>query len=113
MYGVAGETMRWFQSYLADKHQLVYLGGYVPNMALMKHGVPQGRILGPLFNPRIMTYSNDFTTCHKGTGRRCKRVCSAFSLERISFSKNLVYLAYAEFLSFNQIFSFFRNSKIS
>ena len=49
VYGVASETMKWFQSYLADRHQLVYLGGCVSDVALMKHGVPQGRILGPLF----------------------------------------------------------------
>ena len=48
-YGLAGETMRWFQSYLADRHQLAYLGGCVSEMGLMKHGVPQGSILGPLF----------------------------------------------------------------
>ena len=24
VYGVAGETMKWFQSYLADRHQLVF-----------------------------------------------------------------------------------------
>ena len=53
MYGVAGETMRWFQSYLADRHQLVYLGGYVSNMALMKHGVPQGSILGLCLTPGL------------------------------------------------------------
>ena len=42
--------MKWFQSYLADRHQLVYLGDCIsPEMALMKHGVPQGSILGPLF----------------------------------------------------------------
>ena len=49
VYGVAGKTMKWFQSYLADRHQLVYLGGCVSDVALMKHGVPQGSILGPLF----------------------------------------------------------------
>ena len=49
VYGVTGDTMKWFQSYLADRHQLVYLGGCVSDMALMKHGVPQGSILGPLF----------------------------------------------------------------
>ena len=49
VYGVAGETMKWFQSYLADRHQLPYLGGCVSDMALMKQGVPQGSILGPLF----------------------------------------------------------------
>ena len=35
-----------------------------------------------------MTTSDDFTTCHKGTGRCCKKVCIAFSLVHISFSKN-------------------------
>ena len=49
VYGVAGETMKWFQSYLADRHQLVYLGGCASDVALMKHGVPQSSILGPLF----------------------------------------------------------------
>ena len=32
-----------------DRHQLVYLGGSVSDMALIKHGVPQGSILGGLF----------------------------------------------------------------
>ena len=49
LYGVGGETIKWLQSYLADRHQLVYLGGCVSEMALMKHGVPQASILGPLF----------------------------------------------------------------
>ena len=49
VYGVAGETMKWFQSYLADRHHLAYLGGCVSDMALMKHGVPQGSKLGPFF----------------------------------------------------------------
>ena len=46
-----------------------------------------------------MTTSNDFTLlqCHKGTGGCCKNVGSAFSLRHISFSKNLVFSAYAEF----------------
>lgn len=56
VYGVAGETMKWFQSYLADRHQLVYLGGCVSDMALMKHGVPQGSIPSPLF---FTVFNND------------------------------------------------------
>ena len=35
VYGVAGETMKWFQSYLVDRHQLVYMVGCVPDMALI------------------------------------------------------------------------------
>ena len=46
---------------------------------------------------RLMTTSNDSTTCRKGTGRCCKKFCLAFSLVNISFSKNCVYLAYDEF----------------
>ena len=49
------------------------------------------------FKTGIMTTSNYFTMCRKGTCRCCNKVCSAFSLVHISFSKNLVYLAYAEF----------------
>ena len=48
VYGFASEKMKWFQSYLADRHQLVYLGSCVSDMALMKDGIPQGRVLGPL-----------------------------------------------------------------
>ena len=47
---------------------------------------------------------------HKGTGRWCKKVCLAFSLVHISFPKNLVYLAHAEFWFFNQIFFSFEYS---
>ena len=39
-----------------------------------------------------MTTLNDFTT-----GRCWKNVCLAFSVEHISFSKNLDYAAYAKF----------------
>ena len=49
VYGVAGETKKWFQSYLADRHQLASLGSCMSDMALMKPGVLQGSILGPLF----------------------------------------------------------------
>ena len=48
----------------------------------------------------IMATSNDFTMrCRTGTGigKCAKKVCLAFSLVHISFSKNLVYPAYAEF----------------
>ena len=47
-----------------------------------------------------MTTLDDFTMCHTGTGRCCKKVCVALSLVHIYFSKNLVCPAYAEF---NQI----------
>ena len=45
----------------------------------------------------IMTTSKDFTTCCSSIGRCFKKISIAFSLVHISFSKNLVYPAYAEF----------------
>ena len=50
-----------------------------------------------MYKTGIMTTLNDFTTCLTGTGRCYERVCTTFSLVHISFSKNLFYLAYAEF----------------
>ena len=59
------------------------------------------------YKTRIMTILNDFAMCRTGTGSCCKKVCLLFSLVLISFSKNLVYPAYAKFYFFNQIlFSF-------
>ena len=49
------------------------------------------------YKTRIMITSNDFTTCLTGTGSCYKKVCLAFLLVHISFSKDLVYPAYAEF----------------
>ena len=57
VYAVVGKTMKWFQSYLADRHQLVYLGGSVSDMALMKHGVPIV-YSAPCFSQILLT------TCH-------------------------------------------------
>ena len=49
------------------------------------------------YETRIITTSKDFTMSCTGTGRCCKKVCLAFPLIYISFSKNLVYPAYAQF----------------
>ena len=50
-----------------------------------------------IYETGIMTTSKDFTTCRIGTGTCCKKkVCLAFSLVHISFSKNFVYPACAE-----------------
>ena len=63
------------------------------------------------YKTAIMALSNDFTMwCHTGTGRCSKKVCVAFSLVHISFSKNFVYLAYAEFKIFNHFIFFWKRS---
>ena len=38
----------------------------------------------PTYKPKIMTTLNDFTICHKGTGRCCKKISLALSPVHIS-----------------------------
>ena len=48
-YGIVNQELRWCRSYLSSRKQAVYLGGAESCESLVKHGVPQGSILGPLF----------------------------------------------------------------
>ena len=49
------------------------------------------------YKTEIMSTSNDFITCHPGTGRYFKTIFLIFSSAHISSSYNLVYLANTEF----------------
>lgn len=47
--GFRGIIFKWFQSYLKDRKQRVNVNGILSELRLLKNGVPQGSVLGPLF----------------------------------------------------------------
>ena len=55
-YGIRGDTLKLFESYLNDRYQFVKLDGAKSSISLIEFGVPQGSILGPLL---FLIYIND------------------------------------------------------
>ena len=55
-YGIRGIPNSWFKSYLSCRSQYVSISGYDSTSTLIKYGVPQGSVLGPLL---FLIYIND------------------------------------------------------
>ena len=48
MYGISGTALKWFESYLTKRTQVVNINGTKSEKEELKWGVPQGSVLGPI-----------------------------------------------------------------
>lgn len=59
-FGIDGQLLQWFRSYLTKRFRLVYINGTYSEKGILFCGVPQGSILGPLM---FCIYINDLPIC--------------------------------------------------
>ena len=59
-YGFNNFALKWFKSYFCNRKQYTVVNNEKSELSLIKTGVPQGSVLGPLL---FLIYINDLKNC--------------------------------------------------
>jgi len=63
-FGISGNDLKWFRSYLSDRYQRVIISGVQSDWVSVPSGVPQGSILGPSL---FLMFVNDIPDCFQSS----------------------------------------------
>ena len=61
-YGFRGKVNERLRSYLWERNQQVTINGFASQSRVIRHGIPQGSVLGPIL---FRLYINDLHNCIK------------------------------------------------
>ena len=105
-YGIRGQPLNWFRSYLSDRKQFVHYQNSNSGQQNMSCGVPQGSVLGPLL---FIIYTNDLPACLDNT----KSILFADDTTIYMSNKNIDHLYQLVNADLNRLNDWFKANKLS